>query len=69
MGGSVVLGDLKFNGLLDDEGKPREDKKGIPLGGTFGMGLNIPFSSRLNMDISLLSFPGLAGFTTFTYSF
>lgn len=69
MGGSVVLGDLKFNGLLDDEGKPREDIEGIPLGGTFGMGLNIPFTSRLNMDISLFSFPSLVGSTTFTYSF
>jgi hypothetical protein len=69
MGGSIVLGDLKFNGLLDGEGNPIEDIVGIPLGGTFGMGLNIPFTSRLNMDISLISFPGLTGFTTFTYSF
>ncbi|MAJ43521.1 MAG: hypothetical protein CMF96_02095 [Candidatus Marinimicrobia bacterium] len=69
LGGSFILGDIKFNGLLDSEGNPMEDKLGIPLGGTFGMGLNIPFTSKLNMDISLLSYPGLAGSTTFTYSF
>ncbi len=69
MGGSVVIGDLKFNGLLDSEGNPMDDIINIPLGGTFGMGINIPLTTRFNMDISLLSFPGLAGFTTFTYNF
>jgi len=92
MGGSIIVGDVKFNGFNYYPGpdivsiamtgsvqegileglKPEpviEEIKGIPLGGTFGMGLNIPFTSRLNMDISLFSFPGLAGFTTFTYSF
>ena len=69
MGGSIVLGDIKFNGLLDADGLPREDISGIPLGGTFGMGFNLPITNHLQMDMSLLSFPGLAGFTTFTYSF
>ena len=69
MGGSVVLGDIKFNGLLDGDGNEREDIMGIPLGGTFGMGLNIPITEKLSMDLSLFSFPGLVGFSTFTYSF
>jgi hypothetical protein len=69
LGGSIVMGDLKFNGLLDADGLPREDILGIPLGGTFGMGFNLPITNNLNMDMSLLSFPGLAGFTTLTYSF
>ena len=42
---------------------------GIPLGGTFGMGFNWTLTENMAMDISLLSFPGLTGFTTLTYTF
>ena len=69
MGGSVLIGDLEFDGILDSEDKPIEKITGVPLGGTFGMGFRVPMTSRLMIDISLLSSPGLAGFSTITYSF
>ena len=69
LGGSIAIGDFQIEGLLDEEGKQKEPMSGIPLGGTFGMGFNWSLTENMAMDISLLSFPGLAGFTTLTYTF
>lgn len=69
MGGSVALGDFQIKGLLDKEGKQKEPLSGIPVSGSFGMGLNLSLTKNTTMDISLISFPGLSGFTTLTYKF
>ena len=69
MGGSVALGNMQIKGLLDDDGVQKEATGLIPLGGTLGMGFNVSLTPNTTMDFSLVSFPGLAGFTTVTYTF
>ena len=69
LGGSVALGNFQVKGLKDDDGNQKDPISGIPVGGTFGMGFNMPLSENIVMDFSLLSFPGLTGFTTLTYKF
>ena len=69
LGGSVAIGDLQINGLLDDDGNQKEPSIGIPIDVTFGIGLNLSLTQNMTLDISLLSFPGLIGGSTLSYTF
>lgn len=69
LGGSIAIGDLQINGLLDDDGNQKEPSSGIPIGVTLGMGLNLSLTQNMTLDISLLSFPGLIGGSTLSYTF
>jgi len=60
---------LQINGLLDDDGNQKEPSIGIPIDVTFGIGLNLSLTQNMTLDISLLSFPGLIGGSTLSYTF
>lgn len=68
-GGQIILGDILFDGLLDEDKNPRENILNSPLGGSFAWGFGFNVTPKLAFDMNLVAVPGPIARTTFIYSF
>lgn len=68
-GGQVLLGDILYQGFIDDEGNPKEDALDTILGGAFSLGFGFNLSKNIHVDMNLISVPGPIARTTLIYEF
>ena len=68
-GGQVLLGDILYQGFMDDEGNPKEDALDTILGGAFSFGFGFNLSRNLYVDMNLIAVPGPIARTTLIHEF
>ncbi len=69
MGGQIILGDILFDGLTNNEGEPLENIMGTVIGGSFSTNLRFKLGENINCDLGLISMPGPFLRTNIAYTF